>query len=71
MSADYGETPHASFDLEEPAGEKKDKTLWIIIAVVAVLVCCCCLAVIGGAVWLYNNGDALFGLGSRLGYLLL
>ena len=71
MSVDYGETPNASFDYEEPAGEKKDNTLWIIIAVVVVVLCCCCLVVGGGAWWLWNNGDALFGLSSNLSYLLL
>ena len=71
MSIDYGETPGTSFDYEEPAGEKKDKTLWIIIAVVLVVLCCCCLVISLGGWWLWNNGDALLGLSSTLGALLL
>lgn len=42
-------------EVEEP--KKNNKTLIIIIAVIVVL-CCCCIA-IGGASWLWNNGDAL------------
>jgi hypothetical protein len=71
MSVDFGETPNASFDYEDPAGEKKDNTLWIIIAVVLVVLCCCCLLVGYGGWLLWTNGDEWFGLASQLGYLLL
>ncbi len=71
MSLDYGETPDASIDNQEPVEEKKDRTLWIIIAVILVVLCCGCLAVVAGAWWLWNNGDALFGLSSNLGHILM
>ncbi len=71
MSLDYGETPDTSIDSLEPVEEKKDRTLWIIIAVLLVVLCCCCLAVVLGAWWLWNNGDALFGLSSTLGTMLM
>lgn len=71
MSVDFGETPNESFDYEEPNGEKKDNTLWIVIAVVLVVLCCCCL-VVGGGIWLlWTNGDEWFGLAYQLSYLLL
>jgi hypothetical protein len=71
MSVDYGETSNTSYDFEEPSGEKKDNTLWIIIAVVVVVLCCCCLVVGGGAWLLWTNGDEWFGLVSELGSLLV
>ncbi len=71
MSLDYGETPDTSIDSLEPVEEKKDRTLWIIIAVLLVVLCCFCLAVVLGAWWLWNNGDALFGLSSTLGTMLM
>ena len=46
----------------EPAPEapkKNNNTTIIIVAVVAVVLLCCCCIALGGAVWLWNNGDAL------------
>lgn len=44
--------------LEEP---KKNNTKIIVAVVVAILLCCCCVA-IGSGVYLYQNGDEIFGL---------
>lgn len=49
--------------LEEP---KKDNKKMIIIVVVAIVVLCCCCASIGSGVYLWNNGDSLFGISSLL-----
>lgn len=45
----------------EPAQPKKSRT-WLIILIVVLVLCCLCAAVIAGGVWLWNNGDQLFGL---------
>lgn len=43
----------------------------IIVAVVLVVLCCCLAALAGAGWWLWNNGDALFGLTfQRFMYLL-
>lgn len=48
----------------EPAQPKKSRT-WLIILIVVLVLCCLCAAVIGGGVWLWNNGDQFLDL-SRL-----
>ncbi len=48
---------------------KKSKTPIIIAIVVIVLLCCCCLG-LGGAWWLWNNGDALLGVSQVLPRLI-
>jgi len=69
MSDQFSTTPMSSFE-EIPSGEppeKKSNTTLIIIIVVVVLLCCCCAAVVGGfGWWLWNNGDALFGISRNL-----
>lgn len=42
--------------------KKNNTTMIIIIVVVVVLLCCCCPSVLGAGYWLWQNGDALFGL---------
>ncbi|MEW5869636.1 MAG: hypothetical protein AB1894_10200 [Chloroflexota bacterium] len=65
----YSYTPTETY--EQPA-PKKDNKMIIIIVVAIVLLCCCCLIVVGGGgYWLWNNGDQLFGLSSRLSECLL
>jgi len=42
---------------------KKNNTAIIItVVVIVVLLCCCCPSVLGIMGWLYQNGDAIFGL---------
>ena len=64
MTQDPNETRvSGSFD-EEPIAEfpeEKSSNRNVIIAVAAVVVLCCCCAAAASAVWLWNNGDALFG----------
>jgi hypothetical protein len=48
-----------------PQGTKKSNTP-IIIAVIVLVVLCLCCAVIGGAYYLYQNGDRIFGTGLLL-----
>ena len=55
------ETPPVTPAPEEP---KKNNTPLIIGIVVVVLLCCCCLGIAG--IYLYQNGDALFGTGALL-----
>jgi hypothetical protein len=43
---------------EEP---KKNNTALIIGIIAVVLLCCCCLAAVG--IYLYQNGDRIFGTG--------
>ncbi|HSB02826.1 MAG TPA: hypothetical protein VLE49_19410 [Anaerolineales bacterium] len=50
---------------EEP---KKNNTALIIGIVAAVLLCCCCLGIVG--IYLYQNGDQIFGTGALLQQLL-
>ena len=47
-------------------GEQKDNKVWIIVGVVAVVLCCCCVAAGAAGVYLWNNGDEIFGLTSNL-----
>jgi len=59
--------------LEEPYNppEKKRNMTVIILVVVLVLLCCCCALIgVAGSVWLWNNGDSLFGI-SALPFLVL
>ena len=48
-----------------PEAPKKSNTP-IIIAVIVVVVLCLCCAIAGGAYYLYQNGDKLFGTGLLL-----
>lgn len=50
---------------EEP---KKNNTALIIGIVAAVLICCCCAGII--LIYLYQNGDQIFGTGALLQQLL-
>ena len=56
--------------LEETGAEKNNK-LWIILAVVAVVLCCCCVVAGAAGMYLWNNGDEIFGLTSKLVFNLL
>jgi len=55
----------AEASLEEST-KSNNKTLWIILAVVLVVLCCCLVFGVSAAVWLWNNGDELFGLAAEL-----
>ena len=46
-----------------PLEEPKKNNNKVIIAVVAVVLLCCCCVAIGAGVYLYQNGDSIFGLG--------
>ncbi|NOY97887.1 MAG: hypothetical protein GXP40_01620 [Chloroflexi bacterium] len=46
--------------------EPKKKNVGLIIAVVAIVLLCCCVVVAGAGWWLWNNGDALFGLAKSI-----
>jgi hypothetical protein len=48
------ESPDLPPPMQQP--KKSNKTL-IIILVVLLVLCCVCLPIIGGSVWLYQNGD--------------
>jgi hypothetical protein len=48
-----------------PEAPKKSNTP-IIIAVIVIVVLCICCAIAGGAYYLYQNGDKLFGTGLLL-----
>lgn len=51
--------------LEESENEPKDKKVWVIVAVVLVVLCCCCVVAGAAGVYLWNNGDKIFGLASN------
>ncbi len=61
----YVETPM------DEGGNGADNKKWIIVAVVLVVLCCCCVAVSGAGWWLWNNGDALFGLAAKFASSLI
>jgi nitrate reductase NapE component len=71
MAQDFGESITPNYDESEPAEEKKDRKIWIIIAVVIVVLCCLCLVGAYGGWWLWNNGDDLFGLAAQLSQFVL
>jgi hypothetical protein len=50
---------------EEP---KKNNTLLYVGIAAAVLLCCCCLGIV--LIYLYQNGDQIFGTGALLQQLL-
>ncbi|MFC1878472.1 hypothetical protein ACFLZW_01035 [Chloroflexota bacterium] len=52
--------------IEDAQEGKSNKTLIIIIVAVLVVICCCCLVGAGGLWYLYQNGDQIFDLLSRL-----
>ncbi len=49
--------------VEEP--KKNNNNIWLIVGIVLVVLCCCCLIAAAG-VYLYQNGDRLFGTGALL-----
>jgi len=53
----FQESPDLPPPMQQP--KKSNKTLIIVLVVVLVL-CCICLPLIGGGVWLFQNGDQLF-----------
>ena len=65
MDADFNELPQADDTLEQ-ATEEKDNKIWIILAVVILLlICCCCVVMLGGTMWLWENGDDLLDLSAN------
>ena len=46
---------------EKQGGDQQKK--YIMIAVGAVILLCCCCGMLSGLWWLWNNGDALLGVG--------
>lgn len=64
MDADYSESKQPESEGDEPVEEKKNKTIWIVIAITIIVIFCCCLIGVYGGWWLWNNGDRIFGLAS-------
>ena len=76
MDADYGEDKEIIYsESVESTEEKKDNTIWIVLAVILIVLCCFCLVVAGGLYyvlnWLWVNGDDIFGLALKLTYALI
>jgi hypothetical protein len=63
MNQDMPSTP-APTPLPMPEEPKKNN-VWLIVGIVLVVLCCCCLIAAAG-VYLYQNGDRLFGTGALL-----
>jgi hypothetical protein len=64
MTEDFGESITTDNEGYESI-EKKNK-IWIVVAVVVVILCCSCIILGYGGWWLWNNGDEIFGLASRM-----
>jgi hypothetical protein len=60
------ESPDLPPPMQQP--KKSNKTLIIILVVVLVL-CCICLPLIGGGIWLYQNGDQLLDMSLLLNFV--
>jgi len=48
------------------APKKKSRSVLLIIVIVLLVLCCLCVVVPSIGVYLWNNGDQLFGISSRL-----
>jgi len=49
--------------IPEPPKKKNNTVLIVLIVALVLLLCCCMVAAIGGAVYLWNFGDELLGIG--------
>jgi hypothetical protein len=67
MAENFGTSYGEPISPVEPPKPKNNTVLIVVIIVLVILCCCCVVFGGGGGIFLWNNGDALFGLTRSLG----